>query len=130
MDKIPVEANSYYLMDKGYVKLGFLFRHFHLNNAFFCNKSKRKYTLRGYDSREVNQSARLFSDETIKLAGHLLLMSVLIFLDLFVYEDFITNTVYHFITNNFKLEALAIVGLYRERWLIKLFFKWMKHICT
>lgn len=85
------------------------------------------------DSREVDQSAGLFSDETIKLAGPLTSQKYPDSLRLVVYEDFSTNTVYRFLTNNFKLEALTIAELYRERWQIELFSKWIKqhlHIKT
>lgn len=127
MDKIPVEANSYYLMDKGYVKFDSLFRHFHLNNAFFVTRAKENMLYEVLDSREVDQSAGLFSDETIKLTGPLTSKKYPDSLRLVVYEDFSTNTVYRFLTNNFKLEALTIAELYRERWQIELFF-YDKHI--
>ena len=133
MDKIPVEANSYYLMDKGYVKFGALYRHFHLNNAFFVTRAKENMLYEVIDSREVDQSAGLFSDETIKLTGPLTSQKYPDSLRLVVYEDFGTNTVYRFLSNNFKLEALTIAELYRERWQIELFFKWIKqhlHIKT
>lgn len=133
MDKIPVEANSYYLMDKGYVKFGSLYRHFHLNNAFFVTRAKENMLYEVIDSREVDQSAGLFSDETIKLTGPLTSQKYHDSLRLVVYEDFGTNTVYRFLSNNFKLEALTIAELYRERWQIELFFKWIKqhlHIKT
>lgn len=133
MDKIPVEANSYYLMDKGYVKFGSLYRHFHLNNAFFVTRAKENMLYEVIDSREVEQSAGLFSDETIKLTGPLTSQKYPDSLRLVVYEDFGTNTVYRFLSNNFKLEALTIAELYRERWQIELFFKWIKqhlHIKT
>ena len=133
MDKIPVEANSYYLMDKGYVKFGSLYRHFHLNNAFFVTRAKENMLYEVIDSREVDQSAGLFSDETIKLTGPLTSQKYPDSLRLVVYEDFGTNTVYRFLSNNFKLEALTIDELYRERWQIELFFKWIKqhlHIKT
>lgn len=133
MDKIPVEANSYYLMDKGYVKFGSLYRHFHLNNAFFVTRAKENMLYEVIDSREVDQSAGLFSDETIKLTGPLTSQKYPDSLRLVVYEDFRTNTVYRFLSNNFKLEALTIAELYRERWQIELFFKWIKqhlHIKT
>ena len=126
MDKIPVEANSYYLMDKGYVKFGSLYRHFHLNNAFFVTRAKENMLYEVIDSREVDQSAGLFSDETIKLTGPLTSQKYPDSLRLVVYEDFGTNTVYRFLSNNFKLEALTIAELYRERWQIELFFKWIK----
>ena len=105
MDKIPVEANSYYLMDKGYVKFNSLFHHFHLNNAFFVTRTKENMLYEVIDSREVDQSAGLFSDKTIKLTGPLTSQKYPDSLRLVVYEDFSTNTVYRFITNNFKLEA-------------------------
>ena len=133
MDKIPVEANSYYLMDKGYVKFGSLYRHFHLNNAFFVTRAKENMLYEVIDSREVDQSAGLFSDETIKLTGPLTSQKYPDSLRLVVYEDFGTNTVYRFLSNNFKLEALTIAEFYRERWQIELFFKWIKqhlHIKT
>ncbi len=68
------------------------------------------------DSREVDQSARLFSDETIKLTGTLTSQEYPDALGLVVYEYFSTNTAYRFLSNNFKLEALTIAELYRERW--------------
>ena len=133
LDKIPVETNSYYLMDKGYVKLDSLCQHFHLNNAFFVTRAKENMLYEVIDSREVDQSAGLFSDETIKLTGSLTSQKYPDSLKLVVYEDFSINTVYRFLTNNFKLEALTIAEWYRERWQIELFFKWIKqylHIKT
>lgn len=116
MDKIPVEANSYYLMDKGYVKFDSLFRHFHLNNAFFVTRAKENMLYEILDSKEVDQSAGLLSDETIKLTRPLTSKKNPDSLRLFVYEDFSTNTVYRFLSNNFRLEALTIAELYREKW--------------
>ena len=120
---MPVEANSYYLMDKGYVKFDSLYQHFHLNNAFFVTRAKGNMLYEVIDSREVDQSAGLSSDETIKLTGPLTSQKYPDSLRLVVYEDFSTNTVYRFLTNNFKLNALTIAELYRERWQIELFFK-------
>ena len=120
-------------MDKGYVKFDSLFRHFHLNYAFFVTRAKENMLYEILDSREVDQSAGLLSDETIKLTGPLTSRKYPDSLRLVVYEDFSTNTVYRFLTNNFKLEALTIAELYRERWQIELFFKWIKqhlHIKT
>lgn len=82
MDKIPVVANFYYLMDKGYVKFHSLFQYFHLNNAFFVTRAKENMLYDVIDSREVDQSAGLLSDETIKLTGHSLPRSIPIPLDL------------------------------------------------
>lgn len=71
------------------------------------------------DGREVNPSAGLFSDGTIKLTGELASQKYPDSLRLVVYEDLSTNTVYRFLTNYFKLEALVISELYRERWQTK-----------
>ena len=54
LDKIPVEAKSYYLMDKGYVKFDSLFPYFHLNNAFFVTRAKENMLYEVLDSREVD----------------------------------------------------------------------------
>lgn len=58
-------------MDNGYVKFDSLFRHFHLNYAFFITRAKENILYEVIDSREIAQSARLISDETIKLTGPL-----------------------------------------------------------
>ncbi len=110
-------------MDKGYVKFHSLFQYFHLNNAFFITRAKENMLYEVLDSREADQSAGLLSDETIKLTGPLTSRKYPDSLRLVVYEDFSTNTVYRFLTNNFKLNALTIAELYRERWQIELFFK-------
>ena len=62
MDKISVEARSYYLMNKGYVKFDSLFQYFRLNNAFFVTRAKENMLYEVIDNKEVDQSARLFSD--------------------------------------------------------------------
>lgn len=126
MDKILVEANSYYLMDKRYVKFDSLFQHFHFNNAFFVTRTKENMLYDVIDSTEVDQSAGLLSDETIKLTEPLTSKKYPDSLRLVAYEDFSTNTVYRFLSNNFRLETLTIAELYGKKWQIELFFKWIK----
>ncbi|HHV03478.1 MAG TPA: IS4 family transposase [Bacteroidales bacterium] len=133
MDKIPVESNAYYLMDKGYVKFDSLYKHFHLNNAYFVTRAKDNMVYEVLESREVDPSAGLLSDQTIRLTATTTSSKYPDTLRLVVYEDFSTGIVYRFLSNNFKLEALTIAELYRERWQIELFFKWIKqhlHIKT
>lgn len=120
-------------MDRGYVRFDSLYRHFHLNNAFFVTRAKENMPYEVIDSREADRSAGLFSDETIRLTGPLTSKKYPDALRFVGYEDFSTNTFYRFLTNNFKLEALTVAGLYREKWQIELFFKWIKqhlHIKT
>ena len=133
MDKIPVESNAYYLMDKGYVKFDSLYKHFHLNNAYFVTRAKDNMVYEVLESREVDPSAGLISDQTIRLTATTTSSKYPDTLRLVIYEDFSTGIVYRFLSNNFKLEALTIAELYRERWQIELFFKWIKqhlHIKT
>lgn len=85
--------------------LNFLFPHFHLNNAFFVIRAKENMLYEVLDSREVDQFTGLFSDETIKLTRSLTSKKHPDPIRLVVYEDFSTNTVYRFLTNNFKIEA-------------------------
>lgn len=93
MDKTPVEANSYYLINKGYVKFDSLFQDFHLNNAFFVTRAKENMLYKVIYSREVDQPAGLFSDETIKLTGALPSQKYPDSLILIMYKDFNINTV-------------------------------------
>lgn len=109
MDKMPVEANSYYLMDKGYVKFDSLYQYFHLNNAFFVTRAKGNMLYEVIDSREVDQSAGLSSDETIKLTGPLTSQKYPDSLRLVVYEDFSTNTVYRFTMQLFRKSRQTLV---------------------
>ena len=85
------------------------------------------------ESREVDANAGLISDETVRLTGYMRVRKYPDNLRLVVYEDFSAGVFYRFLSNNFTLEALTIAELYRERWQIELFFKWIKqhlHINT
>lgn len=126
MDKTPVETNSYYLMVKGNVKFDSLFEHFHLNKFYFVARVKENMLYEVIASREVDQSAGLFSDETINLTGPLTSQKYPDSLRIVMYEDFRTNAVYRFLTINFNLEVLTIAELHKEGWQIELFFKWIK----
>lgn len=133
METIPVEAGSYYLMDKGYVDLKSLYNHFQQNNAFFVTRAKDNMAYEVIDSREVDANAGLISDETVRLTGYMSVRKYPDSLRVVVYEDFAAGVVYRFFSNNFTLKALTIAELYRERWQIELFFKWIKqhlHIKT
>ncbi len=86
------------------------------------------------ESRNVDKGSGVLSDETIRLTGYYTSRKYPDALRLVVYEDFETGKVYRFLTNNFAIEdPLTIAELYRERWQIELFFKWIKqhlHIKT
>ena len=132
MDEIPVVANAYYLMDKGYVKFDSLYKHFHQNHAWFVTRSKDNMLYTVIESREVDTQTGLISDETIQLTGFYTSQKYPDNLRLVVYEDFRDGKVYRFLTNNFSIDAITVAELYRERWQIEI-FKWIKqhlHIKT
>lgn len=124
MDEIPVVANAYYLMDKGYVKYDSLYKHFHQNHAWFVTRAKDNMLYIVTESREIDTQTGLISDETIRLTGFYTSQKYLDNLRLVVYEDFRDGKVYRFLTNNFLIDAITVAELYRERWQIEIFFKW------
>lgn len=134
MDKIPVEAGAFYLMDRGYVAFEKLYKHFQQKGAYFVTRAKDNMSYEVIESRPVNKDSGVLSDETIRLAGYYSTRKYPDTLRLVVYEDFETGRVYRFLTNNFAIDdPLTIAELYRERWQIELFFKWIKqhlHIRT
>lgn len=133
LDEIPVEADAYYLMDKGYVKFDALYKHFHRNHAWFVTRAKDNMLYEVVESREVDSQTGLISDETIRLSGYYTVRKYPDNLRLVVYEDFRDAKIYRFLTNNFAIDAITVAELYRERWQIEIFFKWIKqhlHIKT
>ena len=134
MDKVPVEAGAFYLMDKGYVAFEKLYKYFQQKRAFFVTRAKDNMVYEVLESRPVDKSSGVLSDETIRLSGYYSSRKYPDTMRLVVYEDFDTGKVYRFLTNNFAIEdPLTIAELYRERWQIELFFKWIKqhlHIKT
>ena len=75
---------------------------------------------------EVDKSTGIISDERIKLTGLHTAKWYPEELRMVTYEDYATNKVYRFLTNNMEYEALTISELYRERWNVELYFKWIK----
>ena len=126
LDVLPVEAGAYYLMDKGYVDFWRLYKYFHLRQAYFVTRAKDNMRFEVKEEREVDMHAGLISDQSIRLTGPLVSRDYPEMMRMVVYEDFATNNVYRFLTNNFIIDALTVAELYRERWQIELFFKWIK----
>ena len=126
LDVLPVEAGAYYLMDKGYVDFWRLYNLFHLRQAYFVTRAKDNMLFEVIGERAADIHAGLVSDQDIRLTGALVSKDYPEMMRMVVYEDFATNNVYRFLTNNFVIEALTVAELYRERWQIELFFKWIK----
>jgi hypothetical protein len=126
MPMIPVEACAFYLMDKGYVFFKQLYECFHLKGAFFVTRAKDNMVYEVAEEHEVDKSAGLISDQIIRLTGKNPSVEYPEPLRMVVYEDYSTDNVYRFLTNNLTIDSLTVAELYRERWMVELFFKWVK----
>lgn len=128
LDIIRVEPGAYYLMDKGYVDFYRLYNCFQKRNAFYVTRAKDNMRFEIVERHEVDQQTGLISDQTIKLSGPMVSKDYPDAMRLVIYEDYTEKkyNVYRFLTNDFDLPALTIAELYRERWQIELFFKWIK----
>ena len=126
MPMIPVEANAFYLMDKGYVSFKQLYDCFHLKGAYFVTRAKDNMVYNIVEEHSVDKSTGLISDQVICLTGVNSSVYYPELMRLVVYEDYATNNVYRFLTNNLDIDTLTVAELYRERWTVEMFFKWIK----
>jgi len=125
LDELPIEPGAFYIMDKAYTDYGRLYR-FQEQAAFFVTRAKRNLDSKRRESRPVDKSTGLRSDQTIVLAGVKTSTLYPSPLRRIHYYDAENEKRFIFLTNNFALPALTIPQLYRCRWQIELFFKWIK----
>ena len=125
LDDLILEPGSFYIMDRGYVDFARLYS-FVQSMTFYVirGKSNLVYSRRSY--RHVDKSTGLRSDQTIILNGPKTSQQYPVPLRRITYFDIETNTRFVFLTNNFALPALTICRLYKCRWKVELFFKWIK----
>jgi Domain of unknown function (DUF4372)/Transposase DDE domain len=125
LDALPIEAGSFYVMDRGYLDFGRL-RRFTLGLAFFVIRGKKNldYSRRSY--RRVDKTTGLRSDQTIVMKGPKTSKAYPEPLRRIAYRDPETGKRFAFLTNNFQLPALTIAQIYKARWQIELFFRWIK----
>ena len=126
LDNLYVEPSAIYLMDKGYVDFYRLFHLVHKKKAFFVTRAKDNMLFKVIDSTEVDKSTGVIADEQILLTGLRTSSWYPEEIRMVTYEDYATGNVYRFLTNELEHEALTIAELYRERWNVELFFKWIK----
>ena len=126
LDILPVEPGSYYILDKAYFDFHRLYTLIHQSRAFFVTRAKDNIQYEVISSEDVDQEAGLISDQLVKLTGYKSSKSYPEAFRLVIYEDYVTDIVYTFMTNDFDLPALSIAELYRERWKVETFFKWIK----
>jgi hypothetical protein len=125
LDDLLIEPGAFYIMDKGYLDFARLFR-LHRQAAFFVIRAKRNQAYTRRESRAIDRATGLRSDQTIALTGPLVSRKYPEPLRRVSFYDVEHRRKLVFLTNNFSLPALTIAELYRCRWQIELFFKWIK----
>jgi hypothetical protein len=125
LDIIPIETSAIYIIDKGYIDFERLFT-LKNNNAFFITRAKKNFASQRIYSHDVSKYENILYDQTVKLTG---VKSATLYPEQLRKIKFIdkeNNKELIFLTNNFSLDADTIAKLYKDRWKIELFFKWIK----
>ena len=125
LDLIDFEPDAIYVMDKAYTDFARLFD-IDQNEAFFVIRGKDNLKFRCVSSTKIDKSAGLKCDQTIRLTGPKTSKLYPQRLRRIKYRDPDTNSLLVFLTNNFDIKAEDICILYKNRWQIELFFKWIK----
>ena len=125
LDEIMPEAGAFYVMDRGYIDFQRLFV-FTLSSAFFVVRTKSNVLLQRRYSHPVDKSTGVRSDQTVILTSFESASAYPDALRRVSYFDAETNKRLRFLTNNFTLPALTIAPIYKQRWQVELFFKWIK----
>jgi Domain of unknown function (DUF4372)/Transposase DDE domain len=125
LDHLPIEPGAFYVMDRGYVDFQRLYR-FTTCSAFFVTRAKRGLDFTRRARRRVDKTTGLRSDQTIILVGPKTSRLYPDPLRRIVFYDAENDRRFVFLTNNFTLPALTIAKLYKCRWQVELFFKWIK----
>ena len=125
LDQLLPEPGAFYIMDRGFLDFERLFR-FHEAGSFFVTRGKSNLKAQRRYSHPVDRSTGLVCDQTIVLTGFYSLKGFETPLRRIRFKDPKTGKRLIFLTNNFTLPALTITELYRCRWQVELFFKWVK----
>ena len=125
LDQLLPEAGAYYVMDRGYVDFARLHR-LHEAGSFFVTRAKSNLKAERRYSHPVDRTTGLICDQTIVLSGFYSHQGFPAPLRRIKFRDPKTGKRLVFLTNNFTLLPLTIAELYRSRWQVELFFKWIK----
>jgi hypothetical protein len=125
LDILIPEPGSFYIMDRGYLDFARLYA-LHQAKAFFVTRAKHRFNVARRYSHPIDKSTGLQCDQTIVLTGFYPAKEYPQALRRIRYYDEETSTRFVFLTNHFDVPALIIAQLYKARWRVELFFKWLK----
>ena len=125
LDLLLVEAGAIYVMDRAYVDFERLYE-MHQSQAFFISREKSNFEFKRLYSRKVNKAKGFKCDQTIVLTGFYSRKKYPEKLRRIKYDDTEIEQYLVFLTKNFTYGSEIIAQLYKERWRIELFFKWIK----
>jgi hypothetical protein len=125
LDLLIPEAGAFYVMDRGYLDFQRLHR-LHQSGAFFVTRAKRNMNCQRVYSAPIDRSTGLICDQRVVLKGFYTAQDYPEPLRRVRYKDPVTEKSLVFLTNHFGIPALSVCALYKSRWQVELFFKWIK----
>jgi IS4 transposase len=125
LDRIAPEPGAFYVMDRGYLDFARLYR-LHLAGSFFVTRAKKNLAASRVYSAPSNRAMGIVADQTVGLNGPLSSRSYPSHLRRIRFRDPVTGKILVFLTNQFTLPATTVCALYKSRWQVELFFKWIK----
>jgi len=125
LDILPIEAGAFYVMDRGYVDFARLYK-MHQAGAFFVTRAKSNMNARRVYSTKTDRSTGVVCDQLIAMNGYYIAKDYPEHLRRVRFKDPESGKNLIFLTNNTTLPALTIAALYKNRWQVELFFKWIK----
>jgi len=125
LDILPIEAGAFYIMDRGYLDFARLFK-LHQSGAFFVTRAKRGMNARRVYSAATDRTTGVICDQRIALNGFYVSKDYPEHLRRIKFKDPQAGKTLVFLTNNMTLPPLTIAALYKSRWQVELFFKWIK----
>ena len=125
LDQLLIELGAIYIMDRGYIDFTRLYK-IHRASAFFVTRAKVNFSRTRLYSQPVDKTTGVLCDQIVVLKGHYAKKDYPEKLRRIRYFDSKNNKTFVFLTNNFVLPAITIADLYRCRWQVELFFKWIK----
>ena len=125
LDLLVPSPGAFYIMDRGYLDFQRLYQ-LHQDRSFFITRAKSNFRFRRRYSHEVDKASNVQCDQTIVLTTHYPAKNYPEPLRRIRFYDTGTQKRFIFLTNNFELPAATIAQLYKARWHIEIFFKWIK----